>query len=62
MALNYGWSKQHWGSANGALKLLEPKANAPQQINRYLLTHLDWPKLGNDYQEYLELVLGLGRG
>jgi Zn-dependent peptidase ImmA (M78 family) len=61
VALNYGWSKNHWGSAVGALKLLEPDANAPQQINRYLLENLDWDKLGNDYQEYLELVLGLER-
>jgi Zn-dependent peptidase ImmA (M78 family) len=61
VALNYGWYKKHWGSANGALKLLEPSADAPQQINHYLLEHLDWDKLGNDYQEYLELVLGLER-
>jgi Zn-dependent peptidase ImmA (M78 family) len=59
VALNYGWYKKHWGSANGALKLLEPNADAPQQINRYLLEHLDWNQLGDDYQEYLELVLGL---
>jgi hypothetical protein len=62
VALNYGWSKQHWGSANSALKLLESKADAPQQVNRYLLEHLNWDKLGNDYQEYLALVLGLERG
>jgi Zn-dependent peptidase ImmA (M78 family) len=61
VALNYGWYRKHWGSANGALKLLEPSADAPQQINHYLLEHLDWDKLGNDYQEYLELVLGLER-
>jgi IrrE N-terminal-like domain len=62
VALNYGWWKNHWGAANAALKLLEPNADAPQQINRYLLEHLDWDQLGNDYQEYLELVLGLERG
>ncbi len=61
VALNYGWYKKHWGSTNGALNLLEPSAEAPQQINRYLLEHLDWDSLGNDYQEYLELVLGLER-
>ena len=59
VALNYGWYKHHWGSANGALKILEPSADAPQLINHYLLQHLDWDELGNDYQEYLELVLGL---
>ena len=59
VALNYGWYKKHWGSANGALKLLEPNANAPQQINHCLLKNLDWDSLGNDYQEYLELALGL---
>lgn len=61
VAQNYGWYKKHWGSANGALKLLEPHANAPRQINRYLLENLDWDSLGNDYQEYLELALGLER-
>ena len=59
VALNYGWHKNHWGSANGALKLLEPNANAPRQINRRLLKNLNWDSLGNDYQEYLELALGL---
>ncbi len=62
VALNYGWYKKQWGSASGALKLLEPNANASQQINHYLLKHLDWDELSNDYQEYLELVLGLERG
>ena len=61
VALNYGWYKNHWGSANGALKLLEPTANAQRQINRRLLKNLDWDSLGNDYQEYLELALGLER-
>jgi hypothetical protein len=61
LALNYGWYKKHWGAANKALKMLEADVNAPQQINRYLLEHLDWDELGNDYQEYLELVLGLER-
>ena len=61
VALNYGWYKNHWGSAKGALKLLEPNANAPRQINRRLLKNLDWDGLGNDYQEYLELALGLER-
>jgi hypothetical protein len=56
-----GVKKFDWGSAVGALKLLEPNADAPQQVNRYLLEHLDWDKLGNDYQEYLELMLGLER-
>ena len=59
---NYGWHKNHWGSATAALKLLEPHANAPQQVNRRLLTNLDWDNLGNDYEEYLELSLGLDRG
>ena len=62
VALNYGWRKNHWGSANGALNLLEPNANAPEQINHRLLTNLDWDSLSNDYQEYLELALGLERG
>jgi Zn-dependent peptidase ImmA (M78 family) len=62
VALNYGWWKKHWGATNAALKLLEPHADAPRQINRYLSEHLDWDHLGHDYQEYLELVLDLERG
>lgn len=62
VALNYGWYKKHWGSAYGALKLLEPNANGPQQVNRYPLDNLNWDSLGNDYQDYLELALGLERG
>jgi IrrE N-terminal-like domain len=47
------------GAAMGALNILEPDAAAAQQINRYLLNNLDWDKLGVDYAEYLESVLGL---
>jgi hypothetical protein len=47
------------GAAMGALNILEPDAAAPQQINRYLSNNLDWDKLGVDYAEYLESVLGL---
>lgn len=61
LVLNYGWYKKHWGAASKALKILEPGANAPQQVNRYLLEHLNWDALGHDYQDYLGLVLGLER-
>ena len=59
VALNYGWAKNHWGSTTDALKILEPNANAPLKINQYVQGHLDWDRLGHDYQDYLELVLGL---
>jgi Zn-dependent peptidase ImmA (M78 family) len=42
-----------------ALKILEPDANAPQQINRYLAKNLDWEKLGEENQDYLTTMLGL---
>ncbi len=42
-----------------AHEALESTTNAPQLINRYLLDNLDWDRLGNDYVEYLESVLGL---
>jgi hypothetical protein len=61
VVLNYGWYKKNWETANQALEILEPHANAPQQINRYLLENLNWDELGQDYQDYLEMVLDLER-
>lgn len=59
VALNYGWSKNYWDSTIDALKILEPNANAPKQVNQYIRSHLDWERLGHDYRDYLSLVLGL---
>jgi IrrE N-terminal-like domain len=59
VARNYGWYKKHYGSVEGAMKILEPDANAPQEINRYLEQNLDWEKLGDDNQDYLTTMLNL---
>ncbi len=60
VARNYGWHKKHhYGSVEGAMKILEPNANAPQEINRYLAQNLDWEKLGDDNQDYLTAMLNL---
>lgn len=40
-------------------QFLEPDANAPQEINRYLKRNLDWEKLGDDNQDYLTKMLNL---
>lgn len=59
VAWNYGWYKHHYGSVGDALKILEPDANAPQEINRYLEQNLDWEKLGDDNHDYLTKMLNL---
>lgn len=70
VALNISWSRANrakdqkdkniiWATAKNALKILEPDANAPQQINRYLAKNLDWEKLGEENQDYLTTMLGL---
>jgi hypothetical protein len=41
--------------------LAESGIDVSCQINHYLLDHLDWDRLGNDYQEYLEVALDLDR-
>jgi len=70
VALNISWNRANranqpkdkgiiWATAKNALKILEPDANAPQQINHYLTTNLDWEKLGDENQDYLATMLGL---
>ena len=59
VARNYGWYKKHYGSVEAAIKILEPDAKAPQEINRYLEQNLDWEKLGDENQDYLTTMLNL---
>lgn len=59
VAWNYGHSKNQWGLATKAARILEPKANAPLQINQYLETQIDWDKLSDDNQDHLKLFLKL---
>lgn len=62
LALNYAWQaeqKQDWAIAQGALKIIEPVANASVKINSYLEKELNWEKLDTDSEEYLKLVTGV---
>ena len=61
VARNYGWHKKqpYYKFVENAMKILEPDANAPQEINRYLKQNLDWEKLGDDNQDYLTEMLNL---
>jgi hypothetical protein len=62
IAWNYGWEKdkkEHWGITRNAVSILEPEANAPLQINKYLQDRLDWDKLSDDNQDHLKLSLKL---
>jgi len=56
---NYGWTTKNWEVAGGALKKIEPEANAPKQINSYLDKNLDWERLDQDSEEYLRLITGV---
>jgi IrrE N-terminal-like domain len=56
---NYGWTKKNWEVAGGALKTIEPQANAPAKINSYLDKNLDWERLDQDSEEYLRLITGV---
>ncbi|MEY2911638.1 MAG: hypothetical protein RLZZ184_947 [Cyanobacteriota bacterium] len=61
VALNYAWQKSEksdWRIGTGALKIIEPKANASAKINKFLSDNLDWEELDSDSEEYLRLVTG----
>ncbi len=63
IAWNYGWvknKKEQWGVTRSAVSILEPEADAPLRINRYLQDYLDWDKLSDDNQDHLKLSLKLG--
>lgn len=56
---NYAWNTKRWDVAGGALKIIEPEANAPAKINSYLDKNLDWERLDTDSEEYLRLITGV---
>lgn len=56
---NYGWTTKNWEVAGGALKTIEPEANAPAKINSYLDKNLDLESLDQDSEEYLRLITGI---
>ena len=59
IAWNYAWNTGKWAFTKKALAILEPEANAPRQINKYLQDRLDWDKLSEDNQDHLKLSLKL---
>lgn len=61
VARNYCWHKKqlYYRFVETAMKILEPNANAPQEINCYLKQNLDWEKLGDDNRDYLTEMLNL---
>lgn len=59
LALNYAWQTGEWDIGVGALKILEPVANASVKVNKYLEKELDWERLDSDSEEYLRLVTGV---
>lgn len=63
--LNYSWYRYEdgkdskglvWSTAKAALKILEENGDAPKIINNTFKESLDWEKLSEDNQEYLELM------
>lgn len=70
IVMNYSWHKAEdprneniksiiWSTANKALKIVGENSHAPKIINNKLNDNLDWDKLSEDNQEYLELMTGL---
>lgn len=58
IVLNYAHSMsgsggQFWGVANAALKVLEPRADAPGLVREFLATCLDWSALPGDASEFV---------
>ena len=69
IAINIAWNRAQraktqqeksiaWATGMKALKILEPNANAPAQINQYLRQSMDWESLRAESQEYVVKMLG----
>ncbi len=54
VVLNYAWQTNDWKQAMAALKVLEPNANAPMQINSYYQSHFS--SIDEESREYLKRV------
>jgi len=55
IVLNYGYSKQHWGVANAAIKLIAKNELTDQRvINESLRKYLDLDELNEDNIDFLE--------
>ena len=48
-----------WGRVGKALRILEPDADAPAQVNAALGVHLDWAALPDDRADFLADVLSI---
>ena len=62
VALNYAWNKGHWGAGKGALKLIEPDANAPATVCAAMLRGLDFHSMPSDSRGFLLRVTVGGSG
>jgi Zn-dependent peptidase ImmA (M78 family) len=58
IVLNYAHTmgSEFWGVANAALKVLEPRANAPGLVRSALAAKLDWSALPEESSEFLMRV------
>jgi hypothetical protein len=59
VVLNYGRHTGDWGATMGALKLLEPHADAMATVRNTMLAHLDVERLTTENRDFLLRVTGL---
>ncbi len=59
IALNYGRHTGHWGAASGALKILEPNANAIDAVQAMMRQNLDMERLSAENQAFMLRVCGM---
>lgn len=63
VALNYGWLvRDRWGVVATALAMLEPSGDAPAVIRSKMAERLQWDKLPDESQDYLQRVTEAIRG
>lgn len=53
IVLSYAHYLDHWGAGMGALKLLEPKANAPKLVDDYMRSKINKDMIPEDSYNYL---------
>lgn len=59
VALNWGFQTKDWGTANGAVKLLEEREDAFKIIQAAGVEAVDWESLSSDGCEWMERMTGL---
>ena len=58
IALSHGRMTGNWGTANGALKIIESNPNALVAVRRRMLQHLDRERLPDDISDFLMRITG----